>query len=328
MELSRALTELRRKFPLDWRMVRRSRLPAGRLGEPYPIEWDPGEGVFGERWNRFDERGVFYDGVAYNPVSIAQYALHEHQRLCDGDSSARERFFNQVRFLESAIGEDGAYRYQVAMPQYGVRPGWISGLAQGESASVFFRALALTGETRYRALALRALEPLRRDIAVGGTSLIRDDAVFFEEIASAPCHILNGHLCAAFAVWESIAYGVADDELRRLHEGAVRTLADWLPRYAADGWSYYQLASRAGERHYASIFYHQTHIVQLRAYAAMTGVPAFAETAEAWLCGLERWDVRARVWGDSAQWFVQTAARCAAARSAPPWQSMVLGSSP
>lgn len=324
MEVTQAVTELRRKFPTDWRMVRKARLPQGRLGEPYYIEWDPGAGVFGERWDRFDADGVFYDGIAHNPVSIAQYALYQHQRWCDGDPSARDRFLAQVRYLERAIAADGTYRYTVGMPQYGVVPGWISGLAQGEAASVFFRALAMTAERRYADLALRALTPLRRDVAEGGSSLLRGENVFFEEIAAAPCHILNGHLCAAFAVWESVAYGIADDEMRALHEGAVRTLLAWLPRYADDGWSFYQLAQRDGTRHYASVFYHQTHIVQLRAYAAMTGHRAFARTADEWRAGLDRWDVRARVWRDSLQWLAETVERRAVNRPAAPWRSMVI----
>ncbi len=139
--------------------------------------------------------------------------------------------------------------------------------------------------------------------------MIRDGLVFFEEFAAQQCHVLNGHLFEAFAVWEACQFGNAGAELRSLHERAMQTLIQWLPLYDDNGWSYYQLAARKGERHYASIFYHYTHIAQLNVFAAMTGCEQFRVFADRWRTGLNRVDVRRRVWKDSAKWLAQSVRR-------------------
>jgi D-glucuronyl C5-epimerase C-terminus len=89
----------------------------------------------------------------------------------------------------------------------------------------------------------------------------------------------------------------------------MQTLIQWLPLYDDNGWSYYQLAARKGERHYASIFYHYTHIAQLNVFAAMTGCEQFRVFADRWRTGLNRVDVRRRVWKDSAKWLAQSVRR-------------------
>ncbi len=154
-------------------------------------------------------------------------------------------------------------------------------MAQGSAASVLFRAYALTGCGDYRDVALQTLAPLQTDISDGGASLIRGDVVFFEEVSAQPCHILNGHLFAAFAVWEACQFAHVSPKLHRLHERAVETLLRWLPLYDAQGWSYYQFAARDDdERDYAPILYHQAHIAQLYVYTAMTQREAFRSMAD------------------------------------------------
>ena len=295
---------LARRFPVDWKMVRRFRVPAGKLGEPFPIVFDPGGGIFGERWNAFDENGVLYKGL-YNPVSIAQYGLHCHASVCDGDESARDAFLIQARYLRDAQRADGTYGYTFPLPDYGLGPGWISGLAQGEAASLLFRAYAATSDRSFLDAALSALRSYEIDISNGGISYLRGNDVFFEEVPACPTHILPGHIISAFALWEAERYGFASARLRELHEAAVATLLRWLPLYDAGGWSYYQLGLRNGKRYYAAITYHQMHINLLRIYAVMTGREEFAGMSERWREGLQRWDVRARVWRDSGAWIVE-----------------------
>src|SRR5579872_5241058 len=298
--------DLARHFPLSWKMVRQHRIPAGTLGEPFPIIFDPGGGVFGEQWNRFDEHGVLYKGL-YNAASIAQYGLHCQGRLHDGDRSAREPFLRQARYLRDSQQSDGTYRYAFAHPSYGLQPGWISSLAQGEAASLLFRAFACTNDDSFVDAALQALSPFTRDVAHGGVSFIRGDDVFFEEYAGCATHILPGQLVSAFALWEASRYGFASQELRDLHAAAVSTLVRWLPLYDAGGWSFYQLAVRDGRRHYAPITYHQMNINLLYVYALMTNRDEFARMSASWRAGLDRPDVRARVWRDSAVWLAERA---------------------
>jgi hypothetical protein len=194
-------------------------------------------------------------------------------------------------------------------------------MAQGEACSVFLRAFALTNEQRYAECAIEALKPLERSTDAGGATYMRDNDVFFEEVAGVPTHILNGHLWAAFAVWEACEYGFASSALRELHEASIETLLRWLPLYDDRGWSFYDLGVQAGtKRHYVPITYHQTHIVELRVYAAMTGRAQFAAMARRWEESLHRWDVRARVWSDGAKRLAESAFRRMRKTPNGPWR--------
>jgi hypothetical protein len=323
MTSSETLLHLRKAFPVSWRMGRRCRLPSGRFGEPFFMSFDPGAGIYGERWNSFDGDGVLFKG-AYNAVSIAQYALYCYERLCEGDDAAREPFLKQVQYLCRSQHADGTYRYGFEHSGYGVPAGWISGLSQGEAFAVFLRAYALTGNAEYADRAKAALASFERDVHASGVTYVRGSDVFFEEMPARATHILNGHIFASFSVWEAIRHGFASPALAGLHEAAIETLVRWLALYDDDGWSYYELAVRGNEpRHYVPITYHQTHICLLRVYAAMTGRAEFQTMADKWRRGLNRWDVRARVWRDSAQWAAQAALRRLYKTPSGTWRSLL-----
>lgn len=318
------LVDLQKNFPVRWQMRRRYRLPVDDPHQPFYTSWHPGGGIFGEDWARFDDAGVLFAG-RYNPNSVAAYALYCYERLHGGEDAFREPMLRQAAYLLQTQREDGAFPYTFPLAQYGLEPGWLSGIAQGKAAAALWRAHAVTGDARYRAAATRALQPLMRDISQGGTALLQDGAVFFEEIGSNPTHILNGHVTAAFAAWEACRFGYAPAGLDDIHEASVRTLLEILPRYDADGWSYYQLAVREnGERHFAPINYHQTHIAQMHVYSAMTGRGEFLAMSQKWRRGMAQWSVRARVWGDSAVWLAETIGRRLARRSAEPWRPLPL----
>lgn len=320
---------LRSFFPTDWAMKRRFRLPTAELDQPYYIYYP--SGLEPDRpWPEvsFDAAGVVTTAEGYNPVTIAQYALYSYERLLRSVPGSKEAFFSQVRYLRDIQRVDGAYPYRTGYPEYGVQPGFLSAMAQGTAASALIRAFAIGGDSSYREAAAGALEPLKADVRQGGVSFIRDGEVFFEEVASdQPCHILNGHLFAAFGIWDVARFGLADDELLSLHAGAVETLLRWLPYYDAAGWSYYQLAVRdENVRHLAHISYHQLHVAQLYVYAGMTGREEFATTALRWSGALGRFPVRARVWFDSTAWLLETTrARAGLARRGP-WRPMSLPS--
>jgi hypothetical protein len=189
---------------------------------------------------------------------------------------------------------------------------------------LLFRAYACTQDGSFLESALSALAPFTRDIEDGGVSFLRGNDVFFEECPGCPTHIFPGHLVSAFALWEATRYGFASRELRDLHEHSVETLLRWLPMYDADGWSYYQLAVRNGRRYYAAITYHQMNINLLRIYAAMTQRAEFERMAASWREGLDRWDVRLRVWCDSAAWVLERATEKLNHTSAQAWQPMTV----
>lgn len=297
--------ELLRMFPLRWELRRGYRLPSRDSAQPYYISWHAGPRPRGEGWTEAprDADGVLMTGNYYNPVRISQFALYSYARAVRGDARARAAFFAQANYLARAQDPDGGYRYPIANSDYGAPPGWLSAMAQGEASSVLVRAFAQTGDAKYLRAARAALRPLERDVSEGGASSIGDGIVFFEEVAAPqPCHILNGHLYAAFAVWEFVAFGYADEALRNLHERALETLVAWLPRYDAGGWSCYDLAAdEIGRRHYAPLWYHHFHIAQLRVYGAMTGRNLFTRYADKWNDALSDNHVRFGVWRYNAQ---------------------------
>jgi len=309
---------LQRMFPLRWERRRTFRLPTGAPLEPYPIEWSAGPPPEGEGWEAqaFDAAGVLLIDGRYNPVDIAQFALTCFQRR-------PQTFLKQADFLRDAQRLDGGYPYEIALPPYGAASGWLSAMAQGEAASVLLRAFWTTDDRRYADAALRALEPLLRDVRDGGVSFLRGNDVFFEEVAVDPHHILNGHLFAAFGLWEAIRAGVADAPLIALHDRAVDTLLRWLPDFDSGGWSCYDLAvDERGERHLAPLGYHHFHIAQLRVYAVMTGRAAFAKQADRWEAALREKSVRRRVWSYGAYWLLNAIQRKAQHSRPNVWHSI------
>ncbi len=200
-KLREAVLAVRKTFPLRWRMVRQCRLPQRILGEPYFAGFEPGGGIYGEYWDRFDSNGVLFKG-SYNHVSIAQFALHQYERARE-DERARIAFFRHAGYLRDALEVDGTLRFPFSLPDYDLQPGFISAMAQGEAVSVFLRAYALGNDERYMDAARSALVPLERSTDSGGATLMRGNDVFFEEVPDLPTHILNGHLWAAFGVWEA-----------------------------------------------------------------------------------------------------------------------------
>jgi heparosan-N-sulfate-glucuronate 5-epimerase len=285
-------------------MSRRYRLPSDDLAQPYYIVWDLS-------WCGLDAEGVRSTRGTYNPVSIAQYGLYCYGEFVAGNEELRQPFLRQAQFLRSYQRQDGTLPYWSAFPRHSLSLPWISAMAQGEAASLFLRAYSLTSERSYLDAALLAVESLKVDVAKSGASFIRGNAVFFEELASSePVHILNGHLFAAFGVWELCRFGFGDSDLQRLHECAVQTLVRWLNLFDGSDWSYYQLALNArGSRFYAPITYHQYHIAQLYVFEAMTGVKAFGERARRWHAGLDDPKLHLRVWLDSVRFFADGAHR-------------------
>jgi hypothetical protein len=295
--------ELARMFPVRWELARHYHLPEGRLGEPYFIEWDPRPQPVGEGWPSEPESraGLRTSGV-FNPVRTAQFGFYNYARAIEGDAGARRGFLAQVSDLARAQRLDGSFPY-ARTSDYAASLGWISAMAQGEAASLFLRAYALTNDAAYADAARSALDPLRRDMRDGGASYLRNGDVFFEEVAFEPaCHILNGHLYAAFGVWEVLQHGLGDRELEELHRTAIATIERYLPLYDVDGWSCYDLATMSdGRRHWAPLWYHQFHIAQLRVYTVMTQREVFARYAERWNAALSDPRTRKAVWAYSTR---------------------------
>lgn len=288
------LRQIALAFPLDWSSDRRFRLPDSRGLGSYYISWDPGTGTYGEDWEvaPHDERGVLLSGSPvkfYHPIRIAQYALHLHERLKNGDDGARRPFLAQARWLRDnqmeRFGVPGCYVFPFAWTKYGAEPGWISAMAQGEAISVLLRADEVTPGFGYGGAALRAAEPFRLPLSHGGVVWRgAEGATFFEEVAVEPAaHILNGGLFAMFGLYDLVQCG-GPEWVRGLFDDAAATVLRYLSLFDSGRWSYYSLlAGRHGHRHVATLKYHAFHIAQLRVLSGMTGDGYFAVVAGDWL---------------------------------------------
>src|SRR4051812_1817582 len=102
------------------------------------------------------------NAAALPAIQLIQLALGWWERHVGGDDAALSRFLELCAEIERrSVPKGGSlvWPVNVAVPKYGLVPGWSSALAQGQAGSVFVRAHLASGEDRYGELALRAVEP-------------------------------------------------------------------------------------------------------------------------------------------------------------------------
>jgi heparosan-N-sulfate-glucuronate 5-epimerase len=286
------LRSLALAFPLDWSVKRPYRMPSNGIG-PYYIDWQPGAVTYGEDWTSApkdaDDVILTRQGAQYHPVRIAQFGLYSHARFLETrDRVAHHDFMAQARWLAEhqryRDGVAGCYVYEFPNPHYGVGPGWLSAMAQGEAISLLLRAAAVERSEGFADAAAAAAQPFRVSVQEGGVVFRSAHGdVFLEEIAGIPSsHILNGHI---FALWGLLELQSLRPQawLGELIAEATATLRKRLALYDAGYWSYYSLlGTPGGFRHATVLKYHAFHISQLRVTAALVGDPYFAGVADRW----------------------------------------------
>jgi heparosan-N-sulfate-glucuronate 5-epimerase len=202
-----------------------------------------------------------------------------------------------LRSQQRGGARDGGWLHLAPCPHtYRVAPPWLSGLAQGEGASLLVRLAGETGDERYAEAALRALGPLRRSIAAGGVLASLDGHAIAQEYPTDPgSHVLNG---AVFALWgqHDVAVALGDPEARQDFEVGVDALVATLPRWDTGHWSRYDLHPHPVVN-VASPAYHRLHIDQLEALGRMTGHQVPIEVAARFRAYAARPANRARALG-------------------------------
>jgi hypothetical protein len=203
---------------------------------------------------------------------------HERWLAGDGDEwlgAARDVADDLLREQRA----DGGWAHELRYPHtFDVRPPWLSGLAQGEGASLLVRIHAATGEERYAEGALRAIEPLARPVSEGGAAAPLDGVLVPEEYPTgSPSLVLNGLI---FGLWgvRDVGAGLGDADATRSFEAGVDALADSIGRWDLGWWSSYDLVPLR-PRNVASMGYHELHILQLEATDAIAPRPALADAA-------------------------------------------------
>jgi len=269
----------------------------------YPFDFAP-TGEF-EIYTR-DERGipkVFYPHLqrhVYNPITIAQYGLHQLALFASGNDSA---FSTQALLMADWLAEHletwqntiGAWVFDFDLPFYGPRRPWISALAQGQGLSLLLRAGQLQPGAAYEEACQRAVRAFYFTVAQGGVaSNFPGGALAFEEYPTRePSLVLNGILFALLGLHDYAQY-FGDARAHECFAAGVLGVKQNLFRYDTGYWNLYDLHR---SRRLASPMYVDIHVRLLRAFATITGEDAFAKTAGKWQRYLNSSFCRARFYG-------------------------------
>lgn len=216
-------------------------------------------------------------------VSIAQAALGYWELRLEGHETSKPFLALADALVGEATPVAGGlgWRSSIPMPKYGLAPGWLSALGQGEAISVLLRAHALTGEERYLDTARAALGPLTVDVAHGGVKRTLDGHTVLEEYATEqPAAILNGWILALLGVHE-LAQATGDPAALGLFEESFLGLISLLPRYDVGWWSRYSLYDH-GRPDLAKPFYQRFHPVLLDALNLVRPDRRLVEMARRW----------------------------------------------
>lgn len=220
-------------------------------------------------------------------VMTCQWGLGCYERYLAGDGDGwLDAAVRIGRYLvgaqERGGPQAGAWRHDIPFPHtFHLPPGWISGMAQGEGASLLARLYVETEDDAFADAAARALRVLDRDVEDGGVRRSLNGGPIHEEYPTdPPSHVLNG---AIFAAWgyHDAALALDSAEHRTAFDAVATTLADNLHRWDLGFWSRYDLYPHR-IRNAAAPWYHRLHIQQLEVLATMTHRGEFGRVADRW----------------------------------------------
>jgi heparosan-N-sulfate-glucuronate 5-epimerase len=215
-------------------------------------------------------------------VDVAQWGLGAYERYLarEGEqwlAAAVAVGEELLRRQERGGARDGGWLHARPFPHtFRLHPNWLSGMAQGEGASLLVRLRLATGEEGFAEAARRALGPLSVPTSEGGVQALLDGSPLPEEYPTEPpSFVLNG---AIFALWGLYDVGVAlgHRESMQAFEEGVDALAKNLHRWDTGYWSRYDLAPHPVVN-VASSFYHSLHVNQLEALNRIAPRPELEE---------------------------------------------------
>jgi heparosan-N-sulfate-glucuronate 5-epimerase len=220
-------------------------------------------------------------------VMTCQWGLGCYERFLAGDGD--HWLDNALRIgrylieqMEPAGQLAGALRHRIVFPHtFQVPSGWISGMAQGEAASLFMRLYVESGDERFARAALRVLRVLTISVQDGGVCRYLEGGPIHEEYPTNPAsHVLNGAIFAAWGCYD-VAVTLGDTRWRTHFDAVVSTIADNIEAWDLGFWSRYDLFPHRIDNA-AAPWYHRLHIQQLGVLHAMTGRTVFGQVAQRW----------------------------------------------
>lgn len=225
-------------------------------------------------------------GRQYNPTTISQTALgcfHTYKRT--GLTKYRDRFLNQIEWLRrNAIphGENAAaYEYKFEW-SHGLKPGWRSGLAQGQAISALIRYFYETKDTSVLPLIKRLKNYMLLPIEKGGVSAKSPEGLLWiEEFPTQPVSfVLNGFISSTFGLYEYVKLFPKDSLAAAQYQEAIASIKAAIPHYDAGDWTY--LDRRAQPYPKANDSYARGYVWQTASLWRLTGDPFFLRTSLRW----------------------------------------------
>jgi heparosan-N-sulfate-glucuronate 5-epimerase len=207
-------------------------------------------------------------------IAVSQWGLgcYERHLAGEGDEWLAAAVAAGRYLVDEQLG-DGRLRGGWLEPfdyphTFHIRGPWLSAMAQGQCASLLARLAHTTAAEEFAAAARAGLGPMRVPTAEGGVQADLDGSPFPEEYPTdPPAFVLNG---AIFALWGyyDVWKATSDETARQGFEDGVSTLASNLDRWDTGYWSRYDLYPHPIVN-VARGAYHNLHITQLRALAAL-----------------------------------------------------------
>lgn len=178
--------------------------------------------------------------------------------------TAEIREFNGLRF--------SVWPYPISFT-YGVRPGWISGMAQGNVAVLLAAASMCADEplaTSFYEYAKMAITSFDVTVENGGVLVPVDGGNWYEEYAQngiTPPLVLNGHIYALIAIDTLRNF---DKRAERLFECGLNAVIENIHNYDMMTWSYYDHVGSP-----ANNYYQRLHARQMKILYGKTGEKIF-----------------------------------------------------
>ncbi len=236
-----------------------------------------------------DKNGVilfdyYFDiGRQYNPLAVAQYGLgHYNLYLKTAEKEHLDIAKIQADWLVQNLENNDfgipvwKHKFRWHYKKY-LEAGWFSAHSQGAGISLLARIYQETKDKKYFEAGQKAFLSLNLKIKEGGVKFIdgKGDVWLEEYLVEPTTHILNGFLWALWGVWDYYLL-TGDEKAKNLFNTCVKTLKENLGRYDIGFWSLYDLSEQTLKM-IASHFYHNLHIVQLKATYILAKEPIFEE---------------------------------------------------
>lgn len=220
-------------------------------------------------------------------VGVCQWGLASYDRYLGGDgdewlAAALSAGNHLLETQEQSGSFEGGWVHRTPFPHtYSLEPPWLSGIVQGQAASLLVRLHLESGEGRFAEGARSAALPLSVPIEERGLLARLNGGPFPEEYPTdPPSFVLNGGIYALWGHYD-IWLGLGDADAKRRFEAGTETLAQNLHRWDTGSWSRYDLYPHHPHRivNLAAPWYHALHICQLRVFNQIAPRSEFTETA-------------------------------------------------